>query len=59
MSPVISTAVLFKAFADVLTSQGLRNEEKTILKGWEMKLAVLGIQGNKNWSSELAKEEPR
>lgn len=58
MSPMINTAVLFKSFTDVLTSQGLRNEDKAILKGWEMELAVLGIQGNKNWSPELAKEKP-
>lgn len=55
---MINTAVLFKSFTDVLTSQGLRNEDKAILKGWEMELAVLGIQGNKNWSPELAKEKP-
>lgn len=34
MSQIICTAVLFKAFADVLTSQRLRSEEKAILKGW-------------------------
>lgn len=34
MNQIICTAVLFKAFADVLTSQRLRSEEKAILKGW-------------------------
>lgn len=32
VSPIMCTAVLFKAFGDVLTSLRLRSEEKVILK---------------------------
>lgn len=50
MSPIICTAILFKAFVDVLTTQRLRSEERAILKGREAVKAVSGIWGNKNWS---------
>lgn len=46
MSQIICT-VLFKAFADVLTSQRLRSEEKAILKGWRRRWQCQGSGATK------------